>query len=274
MASRERVALSGLTLYSRYAALSLRSQLQHRAAALLQAIGVFLLTGVEFIAVWALFRRFGEIRGWQLHEVALLYGMIAIAYSITGAIGRGFDTFGALVKDGGFDRLLLRPRSTVLQLLGHELTVRRVGRLVQGAAVLGYAIAAADVMWTAPRVLLLVGSIAAASSCLLGLLVLQATSTFWTTETLEVWNAFTNGGITMAQYPLPIYRSWFRALFTFAIPIGCVSYLPAVAILGREDPLGSPAWLQWIAPLAGPAFLLASLAVWRLGVRHYRSTGS
>jgi ABC-2 type transport system permease protein len=47
-----------------------------------------------------------------------------------------------------------------------------------------------------------------------------------------------------------------------------------VAILGRADPLGAPAFVGWIAPLAGPVFLILSLQVWRIGVRHYRSTGS
>jgi ABC-2 type transport system permease protein len=44
----------------------------------------------------------------------------------------------------------------------------------------------------------------------------------------------------MSQYPLEIYRPWFRRFFLFVIPLGCVSYLPGVAILGRPDPLGTP----------------------------------
>jgi ABC-type uncharacterized transport system permease subunit len=38
-----------------------------------------------------------------------------------------------MVKAGDFDRILLRPCSTVLQLLGQELTLRRVGRLDCGS---------------------------------------------------------------------------------------------------------------------------------------------
>jgi ABC-2 type transport system ATP-binding protein len=45
-------------------------------------------------------------------------------------------------------------------------------------------------------------------------------------------------------------------------------------ILGHADPLGAPAYVGWIAPLAGPVFLAVCLQVWRFGVRHYRSTGS
>jgi ABC-2 type transport system permease protein len=261
-------------LYRRYAAASIRSQLQYRASFVMSALGVFLITASEFVAVWALFDRFGQVRGWTLPEIALFYGMISITWAICDAIGRGFDQFGTMIKEGTFDRLLLRPRSTVLQLLGQELTLRRVGRLAQGVLVLGYAATAGTIVWSVARVALLTASIACGVCAFLGVLVLQATSAFWTVDSLEVWSAFTYGGVTMSQYPLAIYRSWFRALFTFAIPIGCVNYLPGVVILGRADPLGTPPIAGWIAPLAGPVFLLLCLQVWRLGVRHYRSTGS
>lgn len=261
-------------LYRRYVAASIRSQLQYRASFAMSAGGAFLITASEFLAVWALFDRFGQVRGWTLPEIALFYGMISITYALCDAISRGFDQFGAMIKDGAFDRILLRPRGTVLQLLGHELTLRRVGRLAQGVGILGYAIAAGTIDWTVGRAVLLVASIACGICAFLGLLVLQATSAFWTVESLEVWSAFTYGGVTMSQYPLAIYRSWFRALFTYAIPLGCVNYFPGVAILGRADPLGTPAFIGWIAPLAGPVFLILCFQVWRIGVRHYRSTGS
>ncbi|WP_043329351.1 ABC-2 family transporter protein, partial [Micromonospora sp. M42] len=51
-------------------------------------------------------------------------------------------------------------------------------------------------------------------------------------------------------------------------------YHPALALLGRADPLGLPPWAGWAAPgVAVVAAALAALA-WRVGVRHYRSTGS
>ena len=261
--------MTGIALWRRYAAVSIRSQLQYRASVAMQSLGAFMVTVVEFAGIWALFARFGSVRGWTLPEIALFYGMISIAWSITDALARGFEVFGSLLKAGDFDRVLLRPRSTVLQLLGHELTVRRIGRFAQGACVLGYALANLDVPWDAPRVALLAAAIAGAICVFLGLVILQATTAFWTTETLEVWNAFTYGGVTMGQYPLAIYRPWFRKLFTYAIPLGAAIYVPGLVLLGRAS---SPA--HWLAPLAGPGFLIIALQLWRFGVRRYRSTGS
>jgi len=266
--------MNGLRMYQRYAAASIRGQLQYRASFVMTTIGVLVQTGIEFVAIWALFDRFGDVRGWTLPEVALFYGMISVTWAICDSIARGFDVFDQTVKAGDFDRVLVRPRSTVLQLLGQELTLRRVGRFLQGVGVLAYAFAAGDVAWTVPRAVLLVAAIASGVCVFFALVVLQATMAFWTTEALEVWNAFTYGGVTMSQYPIAIYRSWLRELFTYAIPIACVNYLPGLAILGVPDPLGTPAIAHWLAPAAGPVFLALALQIWRIGVRHYRSTGT
>jgi ABC-2 type transport system permease protein len=265
---------NALRLYGRYIGISFRGQMQYRVSFLLQTLGVFLVTGIEFLGVWALFQRFGNLRGWTLAEAALFYGLVNVTYSIADAMGRGFDWFAGTIKAGDFDRVLLRPRSTVLQLTGQELTLRRVGRFSQGLAVLIWAAHALSIQWTAPKVLLLAATAAGGACLFFGLLILQATTCFWTIEGLEIWNSLTSGGVYAAQYPLSIYRSWFRKFFLFVVPLGCVAYLPVIAILGKPDPLGSPAVLQWLSPAAGVIFLLISLRGWHLGVRHYTSTGS
>ena len=83
-----------------------------------------------------------------------------------------------------------------------------------------------------------------------------------------------HGGVQTAQYPLAIYRSWFRKLFIYVVPLATVSYLPSLAIMGRSDPLGSTLLMQYLSPMVGVVFLVLSLQVWKLGVRHYQSTGS
>src|SRR5262249_21217495 len=160
--------------------------------------------------------------------------------------------------------------STILQILGQEITLRRGGRLVQGAAVLGWAAAQGAVAWTPASVAILAAAVVGGACLFMGLFILQATSAFWTVETLEVWNTVTHGGNYASQYPTTIYRRWFRGFFTWVVPLALVSFVPSAAVLGRAD--ASPL-AAGLAPLAGVAFLLASLGVWRLGVRRYTSTG-
>jgi ABC-2 type transport system permease protein len=262
--------VDGLRLYGRYIGASVRSQMQYRASFLMLALGAFLLTGVDFIGIWALLHRFGSVQGWRLPEIALLYSMVQISFSLCDATSRGFDAFAGLIKSGDFDRLLLRPRSTALQLAGQELTLRRIGRFTQGLLVLLWATSRLQVSWSPAKLSLLVGAILGGACLFFGLIVLQATLAFWTTESLEIVNTVTYGGVETAQYPLTIYRPWFRKFFTAVIPLACANYFPALAILGRS----APPVLPWTAPAVGLAFLAVTLQVWRLGVRRYCSTGS
>jgi ABC-2 type transport system permease protein len=266
---------NALNLYLRMVSQSIRGQLQYRASFVLLTLGTFILSGVEALGVWALFDRFGMLQSWTLPQVAFLYGTVNSVFAITEGLARGFDIFGRdFVKTGEFDRLLLRPRSTVLQLAGHEFQIHRIGRLLLGFIVLTWAIAVLEIDWSVWKVALLGFTMVGGVAFFYALFILQATVSFWATESLEIMNALTYGGVETATYPLAIYRRWFRRFFTFVVPLGCISYFPAVAIFGIEDPLGTGLAFQISAPVAGYLFFAASLLAWRFGIRHYTSTGS
>lgn len=267
--------MGSLALFWRLVRASVAAQMRYPASTLLVAVGQFLATGVEVIAVWALFHRFGDVQGWRIGEVALFYGLVNCMFAVADTLGRGFDVLGTeFLRTGAFDRLLLRPRPLALQLMGHDLRVSRLGRLLQGLLVLAFATAQAGIAWTPATVGLALFALAGGVALFLGILVLQGTLAFWTVESLEIANVLTFGGVQAAQYPLALYAAWFRRLLTFAVPLACVAYYPALAILGRADPLGAPAWLGWVSPLAGFAFLALAFGAWRLGLRRYASTGS
>ncbi len=266
--------LDSLRLYGHYISVSFRSQMQYRASFIMLTLGHFLMTGLEFIGIWALFERFERLGHWSLPEVCLFYGIINMAFALTDATSRGFDTFHLMVKTGEFDRVLLRPRSTVLQLAGQEFTLRRIGRFTQGFIVFCWGSYTLGIAWTAAKLLLLSITLLGGASLFYGLIVLQATLAFWTTESLEIMNTTTYGGVQTAQYPLDIYREWFRRFFTYVIPLACISYYPALALLEKADPLGSSLYFQWLSPCVGMVFLALCLQLWKIGVRHYRSTGS
>jgi ABC-2 type transport system permease protein len=266
--------VNALKLYFRYLGISFRGQMQYRASFIMMSMGAFLVTGIEFVGIWALFDRFGTLRGWSLAEIALFYGIVNMSMALSKMTSRGFDHFSDLIRTGDFDRLLLRPRSTPLQLLGQELQLMRVGRFSQGLIVLVWAFHVLDLPVLGPRLLLTAGAVIGGACIFTGLFILQATLAFWTIESLEIVNSVTYGGVEAARYPLSIYRPWFRHLFTFVIPLAFANYFPSVVILGRADPLGYSALLGWLAPFLGAAFLGITLQIWKLGTRHYRSTGS
>lgn len=266
--------MHALPLYFRYIGISIRGQMQYRISFLTHALAHFLITGIEFLGLAALFQRFGHVSGWTLPEMALFYATISIAFAFAEAVPRGFDILGRLIRSGDFDRMLLRPRLLAYQVLAQELQLMRIGRLSQALIILLWAAHALQMDWTVARVSLLLFAIAGGICLFSGLFILQATMCFWTIESIEIANCFTYGGVEAGQFPMSIYKRWFRHVFTFIIPLATINYFPLHAILGRPDPLGSTPLLQCLSPLAGVLFLIVSLQFWRIGVRHYASTGA
>lgn len=266
---------NGFWLYYRYMVVSIQSQLEYPNSFIMLSISQFLNTVVEFGGIWALFTRFGTLGGWTLAQIAFFYGTVNVAFALSDALNRGFDVFGPeYVKTGNFDRILLRPRSTILQLLGHQFVMHRVGRLLQAAIILGVAITILDIDWSLWKAVLLFFTIAGGIAFFLGLFVLGGTLAFWTVESLEIMNTVTYGGVEAGQYPVSIYKDWFQKFLIYVVPLATISHFPIVAILGVPDPLGSPLWFQIMAPGIGFLFLMLTFRVWRFGVSHYTSTGS
>ncbi|WP_438445168.1 ABC transporter permease [Gorillibacterium sp. sgz5001074] len=262
-----------MKLYLHYIRIGFKSQMQYRASFWLLAFGQFFIPFFVFAGLVFLFDRFGQIRGWTFAEVALSYAIINMAFAVSVCFARGFDSFSSLVVNGEFDRLLVRPRTTALQVIGYKFEFNRVGRLLQGGIVFVWALWSLPLDWTFLRVLTLFLMIASGTCIFTGLYILAATLCFWTVQGLEVANIFTDGGRELAQYPIQIYQKAFARFFTFIVPFGCANYYPLLYVLGRTDP-GISSLPYLLAPLWGIAFLVPCLLIWRFGVRHYRSTGS
>jgi len=262
-------------LFLKYVVASLRSQAQYPGSAALLMLGNFLGTGVEIVALLALFHRFGDVRGWRLGEVALFYGLVNVQFALAELLSRGFDVLGTeLIRTGSFDRLLLRPRSLLLQLCAYEVRLSRLGRMTQAALVLWLCIDSAAVRWSAANVLFFLWAVAGGVALFVGLLVLQGTLAIFTVESLELMNVLTYGGVQAAQFPLSIYHGGLRRFLTFVVPLGLITYYPALTLLGKRDPLGAPEWIGLASPACGFLFLGLALLVWRWGVGRYVSTGS
>lgn len=258
-----------MILYFKYLRLLLKAQMQYRASFILLAAGQCLTPFTVFAGLYFMFERFGQIKGWSFYEVMLCFAVTHMAFSITECFARGFDMFSSLVVNGDFDRLLVRPRGTIIQVLGSRFEFSRVGRLFLGIVVLIWTVVKLDTEWTLSKMLVLALMLACGVVIFTGIFILAASISFWTVQGLEVANIFTDGGREMSQYPLDIYHRRVQQFFTFAIPFGCANYLPLQYILDRQDHL----WYA-LTPLAGFIFLAPCLLVWRTGVRRYRSTGS
>src|SRR5438034_10653570 len=118
--------MNPLRLLIRYASASVRAQMQYPTNAIMLGIGQFVANMIDMVAIWALFYRFGALEGWRFGEVAMFFGLVSTSFAVADFMSRGFDVLGTeFLKTGNLDRLLLRPRTITLQLIGHDLRLSR-----------------------------------------------------------------------------------------------------------------------------------------------------
>jgi ABC-2 type transport system permease protein len=249
--------------------LAFKAKAQYRGSLWIQIVGQFFVSFFGFLGIYLLFERFGTLDGWSFGEVAMCFAVVSLAFALACAVAEGFDHFSTYITSGDFDRLLLRPRGTILQVMGWDISITRVGRIAQSVVVLALAISWLDTAWTAMRVLTLVLMLASGVVIFIGVMILGATICFFTVQGLEIVNIFTDGGREIASYPLTIYNKWLARFFTFIIPFGSFNYSPLLYLTGRA---ANPMYA--LVPLLGLLFIVPCLLVWRWGVRHYLSTGN
>lgn len=251
-----------------------RSQTSYRASFTIDLGTNLWATVSDVVTVFVLFRVTTDLAGFARREALVVVGLSACAFACADLAVGNIDQLRRYVRTGLLDALLVRPLGALPQLLAMDLPLRKLGRAAFGVVVLVVFLAAAGIEWTPQRLVLAVLAPAGGAVFFAAIFIAGATVAFWWIESGELANSFTYGGRETTTYPMTAYEGVFRRVFAFALGFGFVAYYPALALLGRDDPLGLPGWVGWVAPaVALPAAALAAV-MWRIGVRHYRSTGS
>ncbi len=251
----------------------MKSALQYRSSLLMQVIAQIVMTGGDLLAVTVLLSRFKAVGHWGAGEILFFFGVMQATFAMTELLGRGVTTFQGMLQRGDFDALILRPRPLLCQVMVAQLDLRRLGSFLVGVTAILLAGSNLHIQWTFLKALLLAEVVLSSILLLLGLFLIEATVSFFSVKSIEMVNVLTYGGRSTCQYPVDVYPSWVRFLFTWIAPFALCMHWPVSYVLGQPM-VQLPLWGYFLTPLAGTAFFLLMVRVWYLGVRKYRSTGS
>ncbi|MEW2161895.1 ABC transporter permease [Streptomyces sp. NPDC007084] len=266
--------LDGLRAYRLITAMWIRSTMAYRASFAMTAFGNFAATALDFVAILLMFSQVDRIGGYGLPEVAFLYGVSGTAFGLADLALGSMDRLGRRVRDGTLDTLLVRPAPVLAQVAADRFALRRLGRVVQGLLVLGYALVVLDIQWTLLKVLLVPVMLLSGGVIFSAVFVAGGAFQFVAQDASEVQNSFTYGGSTLLQYPPTVFTKDMLRGVTFVLPLAFVNWLPALYVLGRPYPLALPEWVTFAPPLVAALCCALATIAWRAGLRAYRSTGS
>jgi ABC-2 type transport system permease protein len=249
-----------------------RAALSYPSSFWMMTFSAFVVGSLDFVGIWIMFHTVDSLGAWDLKEIAFLYGATGFGLAVADLVVGRVERLGQLIRTGRLDTMFLRPLPLLTQVCADEFAIRRLARITQAVLVLGAA--CFFVTWTPAKVVVTLSMLVSASVIFFAIFIGFACVQFWTVDASEVANAFTYGGNTFTQYPLSVYPREVVAGLTLVVPLAFVNWYPALFVLGRDDPFGFPEWLRFASPLAALALMSLALLVWRLGVRHYTSTGS
>ena len=260
--------MNGFSLYWRYARLHMKEFLAYTGWPMTM-LSALLFVVMDPLDMLFMLDRFGSVGKWSASGLILMYSVALTSFGLAELFGRGFDSFPPLVRNGEFDRVLLRPRSLFLQSMTLRFHLTRLVRVFGGGLLLMYALRAQEAAMTLQNILILLGALTGGTMIYIGIFILGAACAFFTVEGGNWIYVFTNGSYQLTKLPPEYLPKWLRGTFQFVMPMLVFSYYPASVVCGW----GEPVWTALLALPIGLIFLLLTLVVFRFGVRHYRSAG-
>lgn len=257
-----------MKLYWKFFSIHLKSEMAYPASFFLSCVGRLLCTINCLVGIGLMMWRFGSIGDYTAGEVLLGFGVVMTAFNIAECFARGFDQFSKIVREGTFDRLVVRPRGLVFQVICQDTRMASLPNIVLGIAVIAYGVSVSGIAWTVPKALVLLSMVACGSLLFFGMFLVYAALCFFTMEGLEVLNIFTDGIRTFSQFPFDIYGKGVLFFTTAVMPMAMVQYWPLQYLMGKGGPI------YGMFPVLSLWFLIPCWLAWRLGIRHYASAGS
>jgi ABC-2 type transport system permease protein len=255
-----RHATSLLRFVGAYLALNLSAAMEYRAAFVSQVIGMALNDAIMIFFWWLYFRQFPRVGGWQLADVLLLWGVVALAFGLGTAVFGQCHRLATLIVNGQLDYYLTLPKDVLLHVLISRMSTSAWGDVAFGVVAF---VAAGDLR---PTTILLFLALAA-TSCVVFVSyhVVVGSFAFWIGNSDTLSAQMSGALINFATYPGSVFRGWVKVLTFTLIPAALVGHLP-VELLRHFD------WPTF-ATLLGCAVvaLVVAVLVFRAGLRRYES---
>ena len=237
-----------------------QSVMEYRGAFLLQVLGMMVNNAIYFL-IWVIFfDRFKDVRGWQLEDMFVTYGIVASSFGLVSLFFGNAFTLGDIITKGRLDYYLSLPRPVLLHAIASRSIASGFGDFTYGF--LSYALSGQYTWGGLGRFIL--GIIAAATVFAAFLIIIQSLA-FWIGSTSYLGALALNAMITFAIYPITLFDNAAKLVLFTLIPAALMGAVPAEFVRNFT-------WSTLAQVMIGAViFLSLAVTVFRLGLRRYES---
>lgn len=263
-----------LAAYLQYWRVNLLTMIEYRANFVMWFFFTIVYHGVALGALYVTMRQFPSMNGWDFRQMFFLYALWMTGHETHNSLFFTIVSVPDYIREGRFDRFLVRPLDTLFQVLTVPQQIVPDG-LILAVITLGAATATAGVKVDWTFALLIVPIVFGGALIDLGISLAVATVSFWFVRVDTLRWVIMSLEQDFTRYPISIYTRGVRIVLSFILPFAFMNYFPATYFLQKTDASMhlNPA-VGLLTPAIGLAWAAASYAFWRVGLRHYQGTGS
>lgn len=261
-------ALDNIKLYFSFLGAALREMLIYRLDCLVGMVSQIITQLVEIIFIWIVFQNTENLAGWNFKQILLLYGITLISVALKTFLFDGLYELGPkYIKDGEFDKILLRPVHPIISIIGSTKEFVAFGYLLLGLVMTVSMFIELAIPVTVGLIIKLIVFSVCGAAIIGAINTIFSITSFWTYRSNEVIWSF-DRIYTFAQYPIDIYSKFIKVLITIVLPFAFVAYYPTMNYLGMDK------YMLYLSPLIAIALWIIAVKIWDRALKKYRSTGT
>lgn len=260
--------IDNISLYISFLCASLKEMLIYRLDCIVGIISQGFTQLVEIIFIWIIYQNTDNLAGWDFKQLLLLYGVTLISIGILSfCFDALYDIGPKYIREGDFDKILLRPVHPLLSIIGSSKDFVSFGYIILGILMTIVMLIQLAIPITIILILKIIFFSIIGATIIGAINTILSVSAFWTYRSNEIiWSFYKT--YTFAQYPIDIYNTFIKILITVIMPFAFVAYYPTM------DYLGLNTYMIYLSPIIAIILWIIAIKVWNWALNKYRSTGT
>ena len=247
--------------------------MEYRASFLIFLFTLLTFYAAQISTIGIVITRFKTIGGWSMGEMAFLYSLLILSQGIVTFIFSGILDFSNYVRDGTFDRFLVRPLSPLSQVILGGFEITGFAHIILGFLTFYMANSLIEVHWNSLNALVFLTVVVGGALILGSIRIIIAGIAFYAVNTNSLVHLFVFSSREFLLYPLNIYSGGLKFLLTFIVPLAFINFYPAHYFLNKSgENLFHPMFVFGTFPI-GIFMMIFALWFWRKGQDAYESAG-
>jgi len=264
--------LTKLLVFLRYK--KFKADLQYPANFVSEMIGTAFIGVGDILMLWIPSLAFKTIGGWNFWQLGFMFALWKLAHGLHAFMFGAFLGHDDLIRDGEYDRLLVRPVHPLFQIVASDSwPADALSEWIPSFTMLLVTAPHVQVPWTALTIAWVILIVISGAVIEWAVSLFISVFGFFFTRTNNLRGIASTFLFRVAHFPAHIYGRVFAFVLTFVFPYAFMAYYPTHYFFKLDVQLYSTAF-PYITPLVALILLAIAMLFWRIGLGHYQSTGS